>query len=234
MNPANPAIAVQLVPLTSLRRQVLAWVVLMTLGVAVLLGLGLLALRAQTLEHAQDHTQSLALAVSEQTVHVLQTVEQALHALEPVLTHAPLMPTQRLTEPLRMLPFVKAIRWVDAQDRVVFDSDPTGRTSRSDGFTPGHPQWQAAHDALAHATHWIAPRHKSPDGTWPLIAAHPVYDRSGRYAGLLLATVDPHPLANVWRGIHLGEGGSIALLHRNGDGMAREPTIESALGKNFA
>lgn len=206
----------------------------LTALVGALLVVGLWTLRQQTLDFARHQTQSLTLAVSEQAVRTLQTVEQALHSVEPVITHAPRLDLQGLATPVRALPYVKALWWLDAHGALAFDSEPAESATHARAFNTSHPQWESVRSAPSHATHWLAPRWAAADGVWYLLAVHPVYDRDQTYHGMLIAAMDPEALRTVWRAVDLGDAGSITLMHRSGVGMLREPTVPSTFGKNFA
>lgn len=214
-------------------RLALTMVLALTALVGILLAGALLLLREQTLTFARQQTQSITLAVSEQTVRTLQTVEQALHAVEPIISHAPRLDMAGLVAPTRTLSYVKAVWWIDRNDQIAWDSDPARLSLHAQAFGPSHPLWNAVRTSPAHTAHWIASARPDDKGTWYLITAHPVYDADHAYRGMLMAAMDPQPISALWHVINLGADSSIALLHRNGDGMLREPPIESSLDKNY-
>lgn len=215
-------------------RLALAMVLALTLLVGMLLAGALALLREQTLDFARQQTRALTLAVSEQTVRTLQTVEMTLHGIEPFFDlRQRLIKTGSPKSQMEQAD-ITAAWWTDASGKVLFDSNPADIEAHQAMFSSAHPLWNSVRSAPSHATQWLFPKHVGSDGVWPLIAVHPVHDHANTFRGLLIAAVNPRIISGLWREIDLGLEGSITLLHRNGDGLLREPAVPSTFGKNFA
>jgi diguanylate cyclase (GGDEF)-like protein len=62
---------------------------------------------------------------------------------------------------------------------------------------------------------------------------HP-FERARRFAGIVTAPIDQAYFTHLYRSINLGSNGSVLLLHRNGQLLAREPMLESAIGRSYS
>lgn len=124
-----------------------------------------------------------------------------------------------------------AVGWTDAEGNVVAHSY-AGPPPRSN---------------VSGMSHFIAQRY-NPDGglfiappfrsaatnTWLSAASRRLSAHDGSFAGIATTPIDQSYFTSLFRSIDLGPGGTILLLHRNGQILARQPTLESAMGKSFA
>ena len=83
------------------------------------------------------------------------------------------------------------------------------------------------------ASNFLAIRSRST-GTWLISASRPLMSEDGQFRGIIVAAIEPPYFDALWRQVELGEGGSVALLHRQGDLVMRSPLNDAAMGKNFA
>jgi diguanylate cyclase (GGDEF)-like protein/PAS domain S-box-containing protein len=82
---------------------------------------------------------------------------------------------------------------------------------------------------------FIAPPFRSaPTGKWFTAVSRRLSDPDGRFAGVVSGPVDQAYFTELYRSINLGSSGAVLLLHRDGQLLAREPSIEDAIGKSFA
>ncbi len=80
----------------------------------------------------------------------------------------------------------------------------------------------------------VAPPFRSAQtNQWITSASRRLDDSEGRFAGILSATLDLSYFNATYRSANLQNGGSVLLLHRDGLVLAREPHIESAIGRSF-
>ncbi len=193
-------------------------------------------LRGEALRSGEVLTQSLVQVIEEQTSRTFQTVDQRL-----LLAASQLQALQvekkldensaraMLREQLQALPFVRAIWVLDAEGRILFDSE-TGNTGRS---LADREYFQIYRQQPATQFHLSAPVRSRATGTWLLSASRPLHTRGEKFSGVIVAAVQPPYFDKLWRGIKLGEGGAIALFRRDGTLMMRSPMDDAAMGKAF-
>jgi PAS domain S-box-containing protein len=69
------------------------------------------------------------------------------------------------------------------------------------------------------------------DGAWTIYLARRLSDRNGAFLGVAQAAVRLKHFEDFYASVSLGEGGSIALLRRNGMMLVRYPPVESMIGE---
>lgn len=69
------------------------------------------------------------------------------------------------------------------------------------------------------------------DGAWTIYLARRLSDRNGAFAGVAQAAVRLKHFEDFYASVSLGEGGSIALLRRDGTMLVRHPRVESMIGE---
>ena len=204
---------------------------------ACALAFALFYLHGQALRSGERLTQSLAQVIEEQTSRTLQTVDQRLQL---AASRLQAMQVEKrldqdsaramLREQLQALPFVRAIWVLDAQGRIVFDSD-TGNIGAQLG---DREYFQVYQQQPATGFHISAPVRSRSTGTWLISASRPLKSANGLLTGVIAAAVEPSYFDKLWRDIDLGAGGAITLFHRNGMLMMRSPMDEEAMGKTYA
>nr|WP_316642762.1 PAS domain S-box protein [uncultured Roseateles sp.] len=208
----------------------------------VLVSGGLLAgslayLRGQAIASGERLTASLAQVIEEQTSRTIQTVDQQLQLAANRLTQLETsggLSEQScrtlLREQLKGLPFLRAIWVLDARGRIAYDSDVgnigldlsqrayvQAYRGRSDmGFQLGAP-------ILSRST-----------GTWLIPATRPMRRSDGSIAWLIVAAIEPPYFDSLWRGLEVGDGGSVSLFRKDGVLMMRSPFDAASMGKTFA
>lgn len=71
-------------------------------------------------------------------------------------------------------------------------------------------------------------------GQWILTLSRRVNHHDGRFAGVVLATIDVGFFSNHYRTFSLGGKGSIALAHANGTMLARYPSDNAYIGRDLS
>lgn len=213
----------------------LAAVVIVLSGCLVALALAFL--RNEGVESAERLTESFAQVIEEQTTRTLQSVDQSLQITAIQLEQLQASGTLNedsvrdlLNDQLKTMPFARALWITDRRGHVVHD---TGR-----GHV-GSDQYDAAYfkalQVSPQTPFLVAPPIKSAlDGYWQIPAARPLLAADGRFAGTIVASVNPLYFDKLWQSINLGVGGSVSLLRRDGEMVARSPFHEPSMGKNFA
>jgi diguanylate cyclase (GGDEF)-like protein/PAS domain S-box-containing protein len=193
--------------------------------------------RNQALHSGMRTTESLALVIAEQTTRTIQTVDQRLQLAASGLIQ--LQAKQGLDENsartllrqhLQQLPFVRAMWVLDAQGQIQYDSD-IGNIGMNLADRP-YFQIYKRHPNTAFSLG--KPIRSRSTGTWLISAARPLISEDGQFRGVIVAAIEPPYFDALWSQVDLGEGGSVALLHRQGDLVMRSPFNDTAMGKNFS
>jgi diguanylate cyclase (GGDEF)-like protein/PAS domain S-box-containing protein len=71
-------------------------------------------------------------------------------------------------------------------------------------------------------------------GTWIVTLSRRLQTADGRFAGVVLATIDAEYLARFFASFDLGQNGAAALFRADGLLLARQPFIESQAGRSYA
>jgi diguanylate cyclase (GGDEF)-like protein len=187
---------------------------------------------------AKSDTQSLAKILAEHTMLTFEDVDRVL--LEAAAIRQDSL-SGKYAEPgavnvaLRRLqkssPVLVAIGWTDASGEVVAHSnDQLPPRSNISGMSHFLAQRDSFGDHL-----YVAPPYRSAVGDkWFTAASRRLSNADGGFAGIITAPLDQSHFTNLYRSIDLGKGGSILLLHREGQLLAREPEVKDAIGRSFA
>ena len=132
---------------------------------------------------------------------------------------------------MKTSPVVIAVGWTDASGGLIAHSydRPPPRTNVS-----GMPHFDFHRDGNDNGLYIAPPFRSAVSDKWLTAASLRLSNKDGTFAGILTAPIDQSYFIKIYRSIDLGTNGSILLLHRNGRLLAREPTLESAIGKSFA
>lgn len=220
-----------------MRRTLVLFAAAVVLVSGGLLASSLFYLRGQAIASGERLTASLAQVIEEQTSRTIQTVDQQLQLAANRLTQleasgglSEASARMLLREQLKGLPFLRAMWVLDAQGRIAFDSDignigvdlsqrayvQAYRKQPDTGFQLGAP-------ILSQST-----------GTWLIPAARPIRRADGSIAWLLVAAIEPPYFDSLWRGLDVGDGGSVTLFRKDGTLMMRSPFEPASMGKTFA
>ena len=133
---------------------------------------------------------------------------------------------------MKTSPAVVGIGWTGASGEL--------KAHSYDGQPPrvnlaGMPHFEAQRDGSSeHRLYLSAPFRSAASEKWFTAASLRLDAADGGFAGILAAPIDPSYFIKIYRSIDLGSNGSILLLHRGGLLLAREPILESAIGRSFA
>ncbi len=229
--------ALQPNPRDRLRRRAFLWVAVLVLISGGLVALALNLLRTQVLEAGQRQTESFVRVIEEQTTRSLQTVDQSLQLaarnLAQLEASGGLDQTSAgalLREQIKDLPFVRAMWVLDAQGRDLYDSDP-GNSGISFADRAYFQRYLAAEPA---GFHLGAPLRSRTRTGWLISAARPLPQVKGKFAGIIVAAIEPTYFDKFWRSLELTPQGSIVLMRRDGVMMMRSPFDEAAMSVNFS
>ena len=176
--------------------------------------------------------------LSEHTALTFESVERTLREAEKVRKESleGKYPTSEDTNvALRLLvktsPIVVAVGWTDASGEVIAHSYDK-RLPRTN--VSGMPHFDFQRDSTEHRLFVASPFRSAVSEKWLTAVSLRLDNTDGTFAGILTAPIDPSYFVKIYRAIDLGNQGSILLLHRGGLLLAREPTLESAIGRSFA
>ena len=218
------------------RHGLTAWPLWVGLSVVLLSALLLVAtlayLRQQTLEGGRRQAESLAHLIAEQTYRSLQAVDLRLQVSATRMTPSPegvaLAPEvgrAMLREDIRQLGFVRAMWVLDAQGRIVQDSDVGNLGLPLDDRA----YFQVFQQHPDTGLYLSAPFVSRTTQTWLLAAARPLKRPDGRLAGVIVAAIEPPYFGQLWRSAEPGQDVTVQLFRNDGTLMMNSPFDGDAL-----
>ena len=124
-----------------------------------------------------------------------------------------------------------AVGWTDAAGNVVAHSyeqaPPLSNISSRVHFS-------ALRDSVDNQLFISPPYLSAASDKWLTAASRRLADADGSFAGIVVAPLDQSSFSKIYRSITLGNNGSVLLLHRNGQLLAREPLLAGAVGRSYA
>ena len=128
-------------------------------------------------------------------------------------------------------PVVVGLGWTDAsgaRQAHSYDHEPP-RSNIAD-----MPQYIAQRDDPQGQMFVAPPFRSAPTGKWFTAVSRRLSDAGGGFAGVISGPIDQAYFTELYRSINLGSSGAVLLLYRDGQLLAREPSIEGAIGKSVA
>jgi hypothetical protein len=196
----------------------------------------LVSLRQEALLGGERLTNSLAHVIAEQTTRTFQTIDQRLQMAAAGLDRLEASgelnratAEEFLRSHLQRLPFVRALRVVNAEGLLVYGSDEIGL-----GATVTDRPYFQIYRTNPETTFYIGAPALSPTGNvWFISASWPLRSATGSFAGVIVAVIDPKYFEKLWSAADLGVGGSVVLFRRDAVFLMRTPWDEGAMGKAF-
>ena len=218
------------------RHQLLWFAVGVILVTGLLITLTLSYLRDQAIESGEDLTESFAHVIAEQTARSIQVVDQrlllaatAIGQLKSSGTLSEASARSLLRDQVKELPFVRALWIMDADGRIIYDSD-TGNI----GLSLADRAYFQIYRKLPQTGFYVgSPVRSRSTGTWLISATRPLKAPDGSFNGIIAAAIEPPYFDKLWSTVNLGVGGSIALFRRDGTLMMRSPFEDASMGKQF-
>ena len=193
-------------------------------------------LRDQAIENGRRLTASFANVMDEQTAHTLHNVDQRLQLAISGL--AQLEASNSLTvdsansllqEQTKTLPFSRAIWVMNAQGRIIYDSD-----TDAVGLELGDREYFQHHRTNPQGGFYVgAPIRSRSSGKWIITGSRPLRAVDGSFSGAIVAAVSPAWFDSLWSTAGLGDGSSTALIRKDGTLMMRSPFDEANFGRPF-
>jgi|JI10StandDraft_1071094.scaffolds.fasta_scaffold139973_2 two-component sensor histidine kinase/PAS domain-containing protein len=218
------------------RRRVLSLAAVAILLSGALVSWALVSLRQEALLGGERLTNSLAHVIAEQTTRTFQTIDQRLQMAAADLDRLEASgelnratAEELLHSHLQRLPFVRALRVVNAEGLLVYGSDEIGL-----GATVTDRPYFQIYRTNPETTFYIGAPALSPTGSvWFISASWPLRWATGSFAGVIVAVIDPKYFEKLWSAVDLGVGGSVILFRRDAVFLVRTPWDEGAMGKAF-
>ncbi|GCL65465.1 PAS domain-containing protein [Pseudaquabacterium pictum] len=205
-----------------------------SVGVLVAILFGIVVFRNGSVEASRKLNGSFARIVEEQTSRSLQVVDQRLE-----LAAAAFLTLQArgvvsedsgrllLRDQIKQLPLLRAMWILDADGHIRFDSD-VGNIGLN---LADRPYFQAYLKTPEAGFQLADPVRSRTTGGWLISATRALRDSAGNFRGVIVAAVEPPYFDQLWRSIDLGEGGTIALIRRNGTLLMRSPLVDRMMGQ---
>lgn len=209
---------------------------------AAIVILALVSLTASTLWTSRDGyllrteiaSRNLTRLLEAQTSRSLQTVDATLDGIVVLFEQTPSgdLPDEAafhrlLARKARQISFVRSIYILDAQGRVRAHSEefPARRLAFADRtYFSTH----LDHDEGFFVSELMRGR---ITGRWGFVASRRLEAPDGRFAGVVVAAIEPEKLEPEFAGVNVGRDGVLNLRFLNGDLLVRIPHLEHAIGQ---
>jgi diguanylate cyclase (GGDEF)-like protein len=186
---------------------------------------------------AKTDARSFASILADHTALTFEDVDKALTRAEAIRKALPsesppniAIANAALRQLQKSSSILVAVGWTNAQGDVVAHSYEHGLPrSNISGMSHFTTQRDNPSSEL-----FIAPPYRSAvSEKWFTAASRRLINSDGSFAGVVTAPIDQAYFTKLYRAINLGDNGSVLLLHRNGQLLAREPQLETAIGRSF-
>lgn len=183
---------------------------------------------------AKTDAQSFAKILAEHTVLTFDDIDRVLLEAEVIRQRSlskkdidPGAANAALRQLQKSSSILVAVGWTDASGNVLAHSyDHTPSRPNISDMSHFIVQRDRADDEL-----FVAPPFRSAvSDKWFSAASRRLNNEDGSFAGIVTAPFDQSYFTKIYRSIDLGAGGSVALVHREGRLLAREPENREALG----
>jgi PAS domain S-box-containing protein len=192
-------------------------------------------LRAEALDDAERQVGKLSLLLGEQTSRAIEAVDVVLQGTVEKLRGADSGAPESVHEMLKGqfvgLPQLRTVFVTDRSGRTLYDSRhfPPPQLDLND-----RRYFTVHRDAQASGLYVGEPITSRVDGLPGFQLSRRYDDASGRFAGVVAATVEPRHFLELYRSIDLGPGSVITLQRRDGTVLTRHPYVESLIGTSMA
>ncbi|HXF16848.1 MAG TPA: EAL domain-containing protein [Burkholderiales bacterium] len=210
-------------------------------GLAVLLVITLFALaffmlsksRENALRDGERTSAFLAQIIEERTGRLLQSVDQALGSTVYAWQRSPALRDPSgfalhalLAERVAQLPNARTLFVLDARGILLQDSDMRS-AAHIDLSDRDYFSWHRAH--TGNRLYVSRPAEQS-NGGWFIVATRRLEDTEGHFAGAVGVALEPAAFKTLLDRLDVGQAGTSALLHEQGELIARAPEAPKWLG----
>ncbi len=221
------------------------WLPLLSGGLIGLLlaiiGASLWVSRESQLQAATRTTRNLALVLEAQTAHTLEAVDATLSGFAHFWEQVPITARPSAVELHKLLldkahdnPYVRSIYILDAKGTMAHDSEALPARGLNfadrDYFRVHEKADKEKADNGLHVSHMMRGR---LTGRWGLVLTRRLSDPGGKFAGVIVAALEPSNLELGYSGIDIGQDGLINLRHVDGDLIIRVPAYAGTVGQKI-
>lgn len=200
----------------------------------MLLSYELLRSYLQAREDAEHNVYNLVHMMSEQITRTIQTVDINLQDISGELEQDPDLPQndaefRARLQRLAIVPFVRALFVIGPDGYILHDTDypNTPRISLAD-----REYFKAHQNNPSLGLHISGPLKSRSRGVWFVSLSRRIQSADGKFAGIVVAAVEPLYFESLYQRLWVGKG-EIALLLDQGTMLARSPMVEQAVGESF-
>ncbi len=183
---------------------------------------------------AERNTQNFLRVVEAQVSGVVNIVDLTLSSIDQSLRLMP-RPGPKVDELLRqrleLAPYARVLFIADADGRVIHDS---GNFTAMRLNVGQRDYFLKQREGLVTGNYIGAPVLSMATRTWMIPVSRRLDTAAGRFAGVLVAVVDPRHFQEFFSSIDTGEQGSVSLYLRDGMLLARGPQIDNMIGRSLA
>ncbi|MCB2008040.1 MAG: PAS domain-containing protein, partial [Rhodoferax sp.] len=188
--------------------------------------------RDHDLQQGGRLTEAFASVVDEQTTRTLQALDQRLELIARQVGRGESSDEEvrdMLDDQLRRLPFVGALFVLDSQGQVRYATSGAMRDATHDDKD----YFRIFRTRPGTVLQLGQPLPRSDASGWDLPASRPVFDGSGGFAGVVVATMQATHFSGLWSGMALESGSTMSLLRGDGTLLLRSPLGAADIGSNY-
>ena len=188
--------------------------------------------RDHDLQQGGRLTEAFASVVDEQTTRTLQALDQRLELIARQVGRGESSDEEvrdMLDDQLRRLPFVGALFVLDSQGQVRYATSAAMRDASHDDKD----YFRIFRTRPGTVLQLGQPLPRSDASGWDLPASRPVFDGSGGFAGVVVATMQATHFSGLWSGMALESGSTMSLLRGDGTLLLRSPLGAADIGSNY-
>jgi signal transduction histidine kinase/CheY-like chemotaxis protein/HPt (histidine-containing phosphotransfer) domain-containing protein len=213
--------------------------VLLVVAIVTLFALDLNSRYRAAIADAERSAGSFAELLSEHTARTFEAVDRTLHEVETIRQDAlagRYKSPEDVHAALRYLkqgsPVLEVLSWTDAAGTFQATSRdlplPRHRTGIAD-----FPHFQVQRDSPDIGLYVSPPFRSETSGVWLVAVSRRLNNPDGSFAGVVSGPLELSYFTGIYRSIKLGGSASVALFHRDGAILVREPPVEGAIGKSY-
>ncbi len=213
-----------------------AFGVLLIFGFNAMIGYDLVREHGEALQAAQDRTEGFAHMLERHATDNVAGVDKLLAGVAEVLSVRPDAFERGqpdihalLRRQVAQSPLIRAILFVAADGQLVHDSEAP----------------QPAHLDLSDRDYFVAQRDRRQEGifigqpvrgrtsgTWFISVSRRLETPDGRFAGAVVAVVEPEAFRRFYASLNLGPDADVTLFHADGLVLARHPDHDTHIGRS--
>ena len=219
-----------------LKRGMGAFGILLILGFNAMIGYDLLREYFDILQSVRDETESLTLVLERHASDSVAGVDKVLAGVAEVLAvrddtfqrgapdiHA------LLRRQMALSPLTRAILFIGPDGHLLHDSDTL---QPADLNLSDRDYFVAQRDGRQPGAYVGLPVRGRTSGTWFVSMSRRFETLDGRFAGVVVAVVEPIAFRRFYETLHLGHDAVVTLFHADGQILARHPDHDTNIGRS--